>query len=599
MKERAETGSECLSVRHSDPVFDTGDSFTRAAGRQLALLALIAIAASAGLMFLLSWLSASNSATAGRQAVDADARAVTLTIASEPPQLDSTRATDQVSSFVLGHVMEGLLRYDAHNALAPGVAERWEIRDDGATFHLRPDARWSDGKPVTARDFVFAWRRVVDPATASEYAFIEYAIRNAEAINRGELPPDALGARAVDDRTLEVAFERPVPYFDKIVASPTFLPVREDFFASRRGRYGADADDLLYDGPFTISRWVHGAELHLEKNAAYWDRDRIKLDRIDAQYITSDYNAVLNLFKDGKVAMAQLNSETLENALEQRWHLARMNDGSVFFTEFNHRPGRPTGNVHLRRALQLVTDNGELVYRVIKLPGNLPAVSLFPYWLRGVHDAFRAEYPPPRLRFDVAEAHEELARAEQELGVETIPPLVMLTGDDALSTKQAEYFQDVYRRQLGLTIKIDKQIFKQRLAKMTAGDFDLVLAGWGPDYADPLTFGDLFSSWNLNNRGRYSNPELDRLVRIAQSTLDEQTRMDAFGKIQQLVHDEAVILPTYERGYVYVVNPRLKGIVRRAVGTDPDFTNAYVEPESSRASPLPQLPQVAACCATR
>src|SRR5262245_10297339 len=167
----------------SEVVTDTGDSFTRAAGRQLALLALIAIIAIAGLMFLLSWLSASGTATASREAVDADARAITLTIASEPPQLDSTRATDQVSSFVLGHVMEGLLRYDAHNAIAPGVAERWEIRDDGATFHLRADARWSDGKPVTARDFVFAWRRVVDPATASEYAFIEYAIRNAEAIN--------------------------------------------------------------------------------------------------------------------------------------------------------------------------------------------------------------------------------------------------------------------------------------------------------------------------------------------------------------------------------------------------------------------------------
>jgi len=562
----------------SEIVTDTGDSFTRAAGRQLALLALLAVLSVALLMYVLNWLSASSASTANGSAIDATARTITIAMASEPPQLDSTRATDQVSGFVLGHVMEGLLRYDVHAAIVPGVAERWEIRNDGATFHLRADARWSDGQPVTANDFIFAWRRVVDPATASEYAFIVYPIRNAEAINRGELPPERLGVHATDDRTLEVEFERPVPYFEKIVAAQTFLPVREDFFTSRDGRYGADAADLLYDGPFTISRWSHGAELHFAKNPQYWDRGNVLLERIDAQYITSDYGATLNLFKDGKVALAPLNSDTLENALEQRWHLRRSSDGGVFFTEFNHRPGRVTGNVHLRRAMQYVTDSGELVYRVIKLPGNLPTVSLFPYWMPGIRDSFRTEHPPPKLQLDASRAREELHLAEQELGVDAIPPLVMLAGEDPLSSKQAEYFQDVYRRQLGLTIKIDKQIFKQRLAKMTAGDFDLVLAGWGPDYADPLTFADLFSSWNLNNRGRYSNPELDRLVRIAQTSLEQETRMDAFAAIQRIISDDAVVLPNYERGFVFVINPRLEGVVRRVVGADPDYTHAFIGP---------------------
>ena len=126
-------------------------------------------------------------------------------------------------------------------------------------------------------------------------------------------------------------------------------------------------------------------------------------------------------------------------------------------------------------------------------------------------------------------------------------------------------------------MKIDKQIFKQRLAKMTAGEFDMVAAGWGPDYDDPLTFGDLFSSWNKNNRGMYSNPELDRQVRIAQSSLDPKARMDAFGAIQKIVQDDVVIIPSYERGLVYVRDPRLNGIVRRVVGADPDYTNAYIE----------------------
>ena len=146
-----------------------------------------------------------------------------------------------------------------------------------------------------------------------------------------------------------------------------------------------------------------------------------------------------------------------------------------------------------------------------------------------------------------------------------------------ISSIQSEYYQQVFKKHLGLDIKIDKQIFKQRLAKMLSGDFDMVLAGWGPDYDDPLTFGDLFASWNLNNRGQYKNPELDKWVRIAQNEQDTQTRMDAFGEIQRILVEDAVILPNYERGITYVTHPQLKGMVRRAVGPDPDYSNAWIE----------------------
>ena len=227
--------------------------------------------------------------------------------------------------------------------------------------------------------------------------------------------------------------------------------------------------------------------------------------------------------------------------------------------------------------MQLVTDSSELVYKVIKLPGNLPGESLFPVWLKGVNGYFRQEYPAPRPVVDIERAREHLARAKEELGYEELPPLIFLTGDNPASNKQSEYFQEVYKSRLGLEVKIDRQIFKQRLAKMTAGDYDMVLAGWGPDYADPLTFGDLFASWNQNNRGRYANPVLDEWVAVAQSSLDPEERMQAFAEIQQILHDDVVILMNYERGSVYVRDPRLKGVVRRAVGTDPDFTGAWIE----------------------
>ena len=553
------------------------DPMSRLAVRQLLWLGAIFVGVFIALMGALALASSitGGSTIAGR-AIDLDTKTITLALGDEPPQLDSTRATDSISLFVLGHVMEGLLRYDANSQLVPGVAERWEIRPDGATFWLRDDARWSDGEPVTAHDFVFAWRQVVNPANASQYAFILYYVKNAEAINAGQMPLETLGARAIGDRVLEVEFERPVAFFDKLGTFALYYPVREDFYASRDGRYGADAEDLVYNGPFMMTRWVHGAHVRLEKNPQYWNRDAVELDVIDMPYVTSDSGAVVNLFKDGSIVSATLGAEQLDDAMKLRWNLGRYSDGSVFYIDFNFRPERLTSNFHLRRALQLVNDPGELVNKVIAQPGYLPAVSLFPVWLTGVEGPFRQEYPPPAVTPDLSLARQHLALAKEELGVTEIPPLVLLTGDAPIANKQAEYFQNLFTRTLGLEIQIDKQIFKQRLDKMTSGDFDMVAAGWGPDFADPLTYGDLYASWNGNNRGMYNNPELDEQVRVAQNSLDPRTRMDAFGEIQRILIEDAVHLPNYERGLVYVQDPRLKGVVRRAVPPDVDYTNAYL-----------------------
>jgi oligopeptide transport system substrate-binding protein len=554
------------------------DALSRVAIRQMVLLGVVGTVVFVALMAALSWASGlTGGGTTQVGAFDVESGTITRVLAQEPPQLDSTRSTDQVSFFVLGHVMEGLLRYDAHNRLVPGVAERWEIREDGATFWLRDDARWSDGRPVVADDFVFAWQQVVDPANASEYAFIMYYVKNAEAINTGEMPVASLGVRAASPRVLEVEFERPVAFFDKLVAFGIYFPVSREFYNSRGGRYGADAEDLLYNGPFEITRWVHGAHLRLEKNEHYWNRDAIRLNVIDMPYMTSDTNAVVNLFKDGAIAGATLGAEQLDEAMKLRWNLGRYDDGSVFYIDFNFRPERVTSNWHLRRAMQLVNDPGELVNKVIALPGYQPAVSLFPAWLTGVEGPFRAEYPPPTVTNNRELAREHLEQAKQELGLDEIPPLVLLTGDSPLANKQAEYYQDLFRRTLGLDIRIDKQIFKQRLDKMTAGDFDMVAAGWGPDFSDPMTYGDLYASWNGNNRGKYSNAELDAQVRIAQSSLDPRTRMEAFAEIQRIIIEDVVHLPNYERGNVYVQVPELKGVVHRAVGTDPDYTHAWLD----------------------
>ena len=353
---------------------DVSNSATRSASLQLVWLSIAATLGFALLMVLLSWASAlTGSGPSTLNAIDAESRTLTLQLSTEPPQLDSTRATDSVSIMVLGHVMEGLLRFDANNQLVPGVAERWEIREDGATFWLREDARWSDGLPVTAHDFSFAWHTALAPETASEYAFILYPLKNAEAINTGSLPVDALGVHAVNDRVLEVEFEQPLAYFEELVAFPTYNPIREDFYRNRDGRYGADVEDLLYNGPFEMTVWVHGAHLRLEKNTHYWDHERVRLNVIDIPYFTTDTTAALNLYKDGQIAIVDyLGAEQLDEVLQQRWELQRFGDGSVWFLAFNFDPSRVTSNWHLRKALQLVTDPSELVNRIIKCPAIFP-----------------------------------------------------------------------------------------------------------------------------------------------------------------------------------------------------------------------------------
>jgi len=528
------------------------------------------------LTFAVSFITTSNLTFAS--AVDAETQSASIALAQEPPQLNGMKATDQVSIQVLSHVMEGLTRYDRRGMLSPGVALRWEISDEKATFWLRDNARWSNGDPVTAHDFVFAWRTVVTPSTASEYAFILYPIKHAEAINRGERPATDLGVRALDDFTLEVELERPTAYFLKLTAFVSYFPVQEAFYQSTQGAYGADADKLLYNGAFRISNWVHSASLTMLKNERYWDRDAIFLNKLDHAYITADTRARLNLYVDDEIAFTRIDGETYKDALANKLRIRNFVTGSVFFLEFNHRAGRVTDNLNLRRALLAAFDPEEFVNRVLQMPGNLPGRSLFPVWLQGVEGKFRDEFPASERTPNIDEAKAYLEAAKKELGLDKIPPLALLVSDSPTATKQAEYLQGLYKSKLGLDIRIDVQTFKQRLAKMTAGEFDIVGAGWGPDFDDIMTFGDLFASWNLNNRGRYSNANYDEAVRTTMNATDPAIRMQAMAAVQKIVEEDVVIVPLYEQGVIYLLHPKLRGVRRTVVGGDPDFTYARVVP---------------------
>lgn len=509
-------------------------------------------------------------------AVDYEKQSISLALPSEPPSLDSVLTSDSLSFFVLSHLSEGLLQYDQHERLVGGVAERWQFGEKYARFWLRKTARWSDGQPVTAHDFVYAWRRALDPASASSYAFLLYPVKNAKPINAGELPLDALGVKAINDYELVVELDKPCAYFLSLTAFATYHPQRQDFVEKHGRRYAAEADTLLFNGPFVLDRWVHGAALTLKKNPLYWNHQSIRLNEIVIDNITSDLTAILNLFKNGEIAQADLDADTIDSALQSRLHIRRYLTGYLYFMRFNLREQRITSNKKIRQAMQLVFDSSTYANKVVGRPGILPGRSLFPMSVRGVSGPLQEEYPPPSVTLDLQKARDLLGQAKQELGVEHLPALTLLTFDSASALRQAEYLQNLFRLSLGLEIHIDRQVAKQRFAKEDEGDFDIVLSGWGPDYDDGMTFGDLFASWNSNNRGRYISDEYDHWVSVAQNSLDPLVRAEAFAHMQALIHQDVVILPLYESALSFVQHPQLRGVALHRFSGDYSFRFAYV-----------------------
>jgi oligopeptide transport system substrate-binding protein len=507
-------------------------------------------------------------------AVNFERQAITVALTQEPPNLNNLMSTDLVSFFVIGHTQEGLIRYDRRGRIVPGLAESWQKTAKQIVFNLRKDAKWSDGSAVTAHDFVFAWQTLNDPKTAAPYASIMRPIKNAEAIQKGELPPSELGARAADDFTLVVDLERPCGYCITVMNHGAFYPVKQTFYEAAGGEYGAEYDRLLYNGPFKLVEWVHGARLKMVKNEHYWNRNAIQLEEINVGYITEDNRTRLNLFRDGSIALARMGADTVEDASAQGMRLRTFVSGGMAYVRFNHTETSPMSDLRLRRAVQLVFDTDEFVNKVIGIPGYKTAHSFFPSWLNGVDDKFSAENPIEPISRDIPAAKALMAEIEAETG--SLPAVTMLTTTSPTGVKIAEYFQGLLKQHLDLDVKVDQQTFKQYLDKVNRQEFDLSLASWYPDFDDVVTYADLLASYNDNNSGKFNDPEYDRILEILTSSDDPTVRMAAANDLQKIIQDEVAVIPTAETGSAYLQHPKLRGVVRRVLGADPDYTFARV-----------------------
>ncbi|PFD49549.1 peptide ABC transporter substrate-binding protein [Bacillus cereus] len=501
----------------------------------------------------------------------------------EIPTMDTSKSTDTLGAQILGNTMEGLYRLDKDNKPIPAAAESSTKSEDGKkyTFKLRKDAKWSNGDPVTAKDFVFAWQRLLDKNTAAEYAFIAYYIKNAEAINKGEKPVTELGAKAVDDYTLEVELEKPVPYFLNLLAFPSYYPLNEKFVKEKGDKYGLEADTTVYNGPFVMASWKHEQGWQLKKNDKYWDNKTVKLEEINYS-VVKEVATKVNLYDTGSIDFTLLSGEFVDKYKSNKDEYGEYSEASTFFLRLNQkRNGQdtPLKSKKLREAIALSVDKKGLA-NVILNNGSKATDQLVPKGLatgpdgKDYQDTFKNG-----LKYDPKKGAAAWEAAKKELGKDQVT-IELLSYDDGTAKKIADYVKDQIEKNLkGVTINTKIQPFKQKLKLETAQDYEISYAGWSPDYADPMTFIDMFESKSPYNQMSYSNAKYDDMVSKAGNELmgDAKKRWETLGKAEKLfLEEDAGLVPLYQTGRAYVMKPNVKGIVKHNISPEYSFKWAYV-----------------------
>ncbi|KUP07519.1 peptide ABC transporter substrate-binding protein [Bacillus coahuilensis p1.1.43] len=514
---------------------------------------------------------------ATEEPTEAREQVLNLLESSEIPSMDSALATDQVSFIVMNNVFEGLYRLGENDEAVLGMAaEEPTVSEDGLvyTFKIR-DAVWSNGEPVTAQDFEYGWKKVLNPETAAEYAYIMYDIKNAAAANAGEVGLEEVGVKAIDEKTLEVTLEKPVPYFEALLSFATFYPQKESFVTEQGDQYGLEADTVIYNGPFVLSEWKHEQSFQLKKNADYWDADTVKLEEINHN-IVKDVATGINLYETGEADVAGLSAEFVDKYKEDDNFKTR-NGTSVFFLRMN-QGDELLSNVNARKAIDMAWDKQALV-DVLLNNGSIPAYFLVPQEFVVGPDGndFRSINGDMNVT-DVAAAQELWAKAKEETGIDTYE-LELLNYDSDSAKKIGEYIKEELERNLeGLTVTIKQQPFAQKLDLESAGDYQFSFAGWGPDYPDPMTFVDMFVTDGAHNQTGYSSAEFDEKIEFAKNeTSDLEARWQAMADAEKILMDDAVISPMYQKGSAYLEKEYVKGILRHAFGADYSYKWAHVE----------------------
>lgn len=482
-----------------------------------------------------------------------------LSNGTEPEDLDPHLVTGVPERNIIDALIEGLTTENPETlAPEPGVAESWDVSGDGLvyTFHLRPESRWTTGDPVTAHDFVASFKRNLSPVLASQYSYMLFAMKNAEAYNTGELTDfSEVGCKALDDHTLEITLVNPTPYFPSLVNHYSWFPVHVPTLEKHgpveaRGNTWTRVGNFVGNGPFVLKEWVLGDHLTVEKNPDYWDAENIFLNRI-VFYGIENADTDERSFRAGQThniyTMPQSKIQTYQ---EEHPDVFRLEPyaGTYFYRINVTKP--PLDNVLVRKALTMAIDRESLVRNVTR-GGQIPGNSFTPPNIGGYT-------PTARVEDDFEEARRLLAEAGYPNG-EGFPKVEILYNTSESHRNIAQAIQEMWRTGLNIDITLVNQEWKVYLASQRALDYQISRAGWIGDYVDPNSFLDMWTSWSQQNQTGWKNAEYDRLIELAATQSDEEERLETFQQAEAILLDELPVIPIYIYTRVYALHPGVRG----------------------------------------
>lgn len=478
---------------------------------------------------------------------------LTFVLDAEPSTLDPSKGADNYSNTILLNVMEPLLRLeedsDNNTAIAAAGAESWEANEDGTvwTFKIR-DNTWSDGVKVRAQDYEYGIKRSLDPDTASPYSWIIGDIKNASKVNSGELPVDELGVKALDDETLEITLENPTPYFEQLTYNRTMLPQRQDIVEAQGDKFGTEIETVVFNGPFTLSTWVHNSELILTKNESYWNAEEVLMETVNLKII-QDENARLNSLTNGEIDGSATNRPEWREqfmANEDMVHYEVVNP-TTFFMFFNTQD-EVFSNANIRKAFSAAVDREELA-NVIFDGIHTPAYGWVPPTMNIGDDEYRSLVDGPVEKLVKEEDPVELLqKGLEELGMDTDPSKLTVTislgGTDQWFRTYGEYLQQVFNTKLGVDFQVQQMEWPVFDSNVNKGDFQIGYMSWGADYNDPSNMLNLFRSDAGAIGTGWVNERYDELIDLAGKEMDVAKRLEYFREAEGiLLYEDAAVAP--------------------------------------------------------
>lgn len=494
--------------------------------------------------------------------------------------MDPSKATDRYDTDQFNNVMEGLIRLGNNAEPTPGIAKSWKENSDGKTwtFNLRKGAKWANGDEVTTQDFVYSWRRTVNPKTASEYAYLFSSIKNADAIVAGKKAVNTLGIKADGKYKLTVTLEKRIPYFKLLMAFPLFFPQNEHAVKKFGSKYATASKYMVYNGPFKQVGWT-GSNLSwkLVKNPTYWDKKSVKLDTIKfsvQKTPATDYN----LYQSGKLDAAFLDAQATKS-LKGKTGYTQRKMSTTQYLSYNLKKHPEFKNKNLRLAISMAINRKELAST---LGGAAtPATTFDPEGMTTVNgkdyaDTVKNAATEKATTYNVKEAKKLYKQALKETGKKKIS-FTLLGDDDDTAKKAAEFVQSQLENNLGIDVQVQSIPKKTRLNKMMSGNFDVVSTGWNADFADPISFLDLQTTGASYNYGKWSNKTYDKYVAASKTTSSTSTRFKDLAKAEQILLEEQGVTPLYHPVEAWMVKPSVKGVIYNGAGANYSFKYAYLK----------------------